>query len=392
MFYDRQIRYIDYWCNKEKVGNAGYVKIEVREGIIQFAMRVTGLPPTDSVSREVYLTNGVKKVSIGSMVLTEGQGEFLRSFKDAQFMQDIFPYETLSDIRMGLSGNRELFCQWEEYPAQETYRFTDGPASGNRRRGRFVMNLRSEEAEETLDIPVAAELEVEEKEIVSDEQEPVVAVTSDESKEPEETGGRSESSEFREDTEFLRDDKVLEEVTSEAENRPIETADFRGVSAVVEEDSSGERNIENREKTENRDRIEETLQRRLPRYEPPGATSPRLYENKWDQLCFWYPTIHPFQDGREYLSVSPEDFVILQASYHKIVKNSFLLHGYYQYRHLVLTRVKRKGQNLYYIGVPGNYYEKEKQVAVYFGFVSFECQVEPAREGDFGYYMMPVQI
>jgi hypothetical protein len=44
------------------------------------------------------------------------------------------------------------------------------------------------------------------------------------------------------------------------------------------------------------------------------------------------------------------------------------------------------------VGVPGNYYEKEKQVAVMFGFESFETKTEPAKEGDFGYYMIGVVI
>ena len=56
------------------------------------------------------------------------------------------------------------------------------------------------------------------------------------------------------------------------------------------------------------------------------------------------------------------------------------------------TRVEKRGEILYYIGVPGSYYEKEKQVAVMFGFESFECEEEPARYGDFGYYMMKVCI
>ena len=31
-----------------------------------------------------------------------------------------------------------------------------------------------------------------------------------------------------------------------------------------------------------------------------------------------------------------------------------MLHGYYNYRHLILTREERRGEILYYVGVPGN--------------------------------------
>ena len=40
----------------------------------------------------------------------------------------------------------------------------------------------------------------------------------------------------------------------------------------------------------------------------------------------------------------------------------------------------------------GNFYEKEKRVALLFGFESFEGKREPAGNGDFGYYMVRVEI
>lgn len=117
-----------------------------------------------------------------------------------------------------------------------------------------------------------------------------------------------------------------------------------------------------------------------------------LQEDKWTQLCAIYPHIKPFRDEREYLSISPADFVLLPAADYRAAHNSFLLHGYYNYHHLILARVEKRGEILYYLGVPGNFFEKEKQVAVMFGFESFECADEPAEYGDFGYYMMRTDI
>lgn len=114
--------------------------------------------------------------------------------------------------------------------------------------------------------------------------------------------------------------------------------------------------------------------------------------NKWQQLWDLYPHIKPFEDGREYLVMKPEDFVILREEYYNLATNSFLLHGYYNYDHLVMVRETKTQPEKYYIGVPGNFYEKEKQVAVLFGFESFESKFEPAGTGDFGYYMVGVKI
>ena len=118
----------------------------------------------------------------------------------------------------------------------------------------------------------------------------------------------------------------------------------------------------------------------------------RLLEDKWQQLSAIYPHIQPFQDERDYLSLTPSDFVMFPNRFYRAVNNSFLLHGYYNYHHLILARVERRGEILYYIGVPGNYFEREKQVAVMFGFESFECKTEPAKTGDFGYYMMRTEL
>lgn len=117
-----------------------------------------------------------------------------------------------------------------------------------------------------------------------------------------------------------------------------------------------------------------------------------LFEQKWRQLWAIYPHISPFKDGREYLSVGPNDFVILPDKYYRLANNSFLLHGYYNYKHLVLKKMEVNGQERYYIGVPGNFFDREKQVAVMFGFESFDCQEEPAQVGDYGYYLMRIEL
>ena len=119
---------------------------------------------------------------------------------------------------------------------------------------------------------------------------------------------------------------------------------------------------------------------------------PELFEDKWEQLRHIYPSVHPFKDEREFLSVTPRDFVILEKNYHKMVRNSFLLHGYYNYRHVILGKYQDRGEDVYYLGVPGVYYDREKMAAEMFGFEAFEGKVTPAEPGSFGYYMKRVRI
>ena len=125
---------------------------------------------------------------------------------------------------------------------------------------------------------------------------------------------------------------------------------------------------------------------------PPEKDSFKLYPNKWQQLCAIYPIVHPFGDGRAYLSIEPRDFVVLQERFQPMVQNSFLLHGFYHYRHLLLGRQQQGRNYQYFLGVPGVFYEQEKSVALFYGFESFEGANTPASEGSFGYYMKRVLL
>ena len=46
----------------------------------------------------------------------------------------------------------------------------------------------------------------------------------------------------------------------------------------------------------------------------------------------------------------------------------------------------------FFLGVPGVYYEREKMVALMFGFEAFECCGGKAEPGKFGYYLRRVRI
>ena len=118
----------------------------------------------------------------------------------------------------------------------------------------------------------------------------------------------------------------------------------------------------------------------------------QILPNKWEQLNRIYPKIQPFGDVREYLSIAPCDFIILSEHYQELVQNSFLLHGYYNYGHLILTKIREGLEENYYLGVPGVYFEREKQAALLFGFEGFEGDGEAVTDGSFGYYMKHVEI
>lgn len=122
-------------------------------------------------------------------------------------------------------------------------------------------------------------------------------------------------------------------------------------------------------------------------------------ETKWEQLKSMFPVIQIFGKDTETMLFKPKDLIILPQQYHYLATNSFLLHGYYNYRQLLLTRWQVDEGEQYYIGVPGTFHDREKSVARMFGFEGFENGESSRRDteskvypGCFGYYMKKVTI
>lgn len=125
-----------------------------------------------------------------------------------------------------------------------------------------------------------------------------------------------------------------------------------------------------------------------------------LKEDKWEQILDTYDQIHPYGDDRVYVKIAPKDFIILSSNCQHLVNNSFLLHGFYNYRYVILGRDENSLRELssssqereYFLGVPGVFYEREKMVALMFGFEAFECEGSDPKPGDFGYYLRKVEL
>lgn len=114
----------------------------------------------------------------------------------------------------------------------------------------------------------------------------------------------------------------------------------------------------------------------------------------WEEMKKRFEQVNPFGDERVYLTLDLRDLHLLREGESKLSHNSFLLHGYYNYRHLILgkdQKVGRQNEMCYYLGVPGVFYEKEKMAAVMFGFEAFECK-GAVTIGKYGYYLRQIEI
>ncbi len=116
----------------------------------------------------------------------------------------------------------------------------------------------------------------------------------------------------------------------------------------------------------------------------------------WGQLQRRYPKVLAFDyvHGSEILTIKPQDIGILPRENWVYGNNSFLLHGYYNYRHLILARLEIPGGTFrYLLGVPGHYFSNEKNLASMFGFPNFVlAKKQPEEDGRFGYWYTDLRL
>lgn len=100
-----------------------------------------------------------------------------------------------------------------------------------------------------------------------------------------------------------------------------------------------------------------------------------------------FPVMNPFFDKEVSASVriEPKDLGKLPMEHWYLANNSFLLHGYYYYRHLLFLKMYNRQEYMYAIAVPGNNDYRENFMANMFGFEQFKM-VQNQNNAGFGYW------
>ena len=351
IFFQKKIIYLDYVERENKIKNGGVIKWEARGDESRVQIHIRGLYPTDSCRGELILLSEGEGYPADTIYLQYGTAEYAGIWHNENLAGTGIPYEGCDGIIIKLSETRFLRGIWRNREKQKE----EAPETAPQNESEPAVLAAAQTAEE----PMAA---VQTMGPVSAAQ-TVLDAYDDTVLEPQPMRGNEE----------MRQDEPGVEV------QPMPEAEEPQQAIPLAEEEAQSHEAEP---------ASEALFLRSQRKMQAGQISP----NKWEQLNRIYPKIQPFGDVREYLSIAPCDFVILSEHYQEMVQNSFLLHGYYNYGHLILTKIKEGIDDNYYLGVPGVYYEREKQAALLFGFEGFEGDGDAVQDGSFGYYMKRVEI
>ncbi len=117
-------------------------------------------------------------------------------------------------------------------------------------------------------------------------------------------------------------------------------------------------------------------------------------DNIAEQLLSLFPQMFPFEGDRVLDSVRMElqDLSYFPMESWVLTGNTFLLHGFYCYRHLLFCKRRMADGTLAYaLGIPGIHHVRDEAFAGMFGFTEFQSLKDTSDTlGEYGYWFMPL--
>lgn len=386
--YRRLISYIYEYEGKDKGKNTGFVKLETRNGQCRLNVSVKKIYMGGNPIGVYLLGRGGKETFLGNLFVRGGNGEF-RASVDAG---NVDGAGTGLELYYGLSIH-DVKNSWRSYRTIWEDVELSGAEEGAGQAGMRISGTKKESGEEKLLLSgtkTAAEIlpgvETLEPELVI-----ANAVQEIEEEIAQEETHAGQMEEFAK-TEFSGEMRSPEKTEGfgETEN-PGKTGDPGKIEKPEKTEGSGEMEA-SRETVQSPELENPEVLKYLQEMEA-AASDP---EQLWAELRKSYPKIQAFdyEDGCEILTIRPQDIGRLPRESWGYGNNSFLLHGYYSFRYIILFRLGGgKGKPRYLIGVPGHYYSNEKYMASMFGFPNFVLsKKQPPNDGRFGYWYADIRI
>ena len=380
--YQKEIIYMGLYKDGSRMGSAGFMKVENRDQSSRLCLNVRNIPLGINGRFPIRIYGGSGWKELNGVAIQDGSGSWenhLEENVDRTMIQVMLP------------GGYLLEGKSKSAPETVTLKSTDPanyPMEQNRQDIWSEMDIRREsdgwehlETVKETGHKTEAPVDVAEREAV-EELGRETAEKAERNTVEELGGGTAEKAER-----FIVEESEREMLEETAEGERKETWQTLSHNLRQEPRPEPEQKVTKMPETII---IKEELPRIKPEnidVMPESMPDYNLKEDKWEQILDTYEQIHPYGDERVYVKLEPKDFVILQSRYQHLVNNSFLLHGFYNYRYVILGK-----EQDYYLGVPGVFYEREKMVALMFGFEAFECPGGNVRAGEFGYYLRKVEL
>ena len=368
--YKRLVSYIYAYPGGVRDKNVGFAKAEVRNGQFKLTVSVKGVYTDTPELFGVYVMVDGKKhqpggftlLKTGTVMVNQGIGQYQDLFNPMNINQSGYTFEDISGIALARENEDfyRMFSLWEDCILNTediTFAQPEAAAASN---------------------PV---VQADSEEVSVKEQVNRTTGQKAERKSAEMSGNVRESETVRRNAEDVSENEVEEAAVTSKPETP-ESAQSAGRQADLQQETA--------QMKAQQVRAMEAVQELLFRNTNPQGTMPqntKLQDTTpqnakpqkempaFEKVFINRDFIDAFEDDYFYdcVEVTPELLKQLPIEDDAVVNNSFLVHGYYNFKHILFGKVCENDNNTrYFIGVPGMYCNRERFMASMLGFCNFK--------------------
>lgn len=383
--YRRFVAYFYEYIDGKKQKNVGFAKVELRNGVWRILFRLTAhVHPNPPIEVSGFVREGKQLLTFPMGTMRAGR-EMMEdwAYRAGEVLwMEKYGMEDLSGIWIQSGDERSFITVWDDEPfsPEQLVRELPEEAEEDSALDHLIEETESEENN------YAVEREGEEFEVAASSVE-----MQGESGTAENTAEMQRKSRTEKDAAEMRSEpETSENAAEELGEEEISgyTADTR---EAFEASGSGAE-----EKNDIMQHSETNAEIGAEKNSPEAAVMKtetdyrREMERLWEELYRNRLQFQPFQDTEisHCIQIMPCDVTKLQRARWRTGRNSFLLHGYYNYRHLMLG-IMTDGN--YILGVPGVMNPQERYMAGMFGFPNFKYAEDEGKCQSYGYWYRILQ-
>ena len=371
--YKRLVSYIYAYPGGVRDKNVGFAKAEVRNGQFKLTVSVKGVYTDTPELFGVYVMVDGKKhqpggftlLKTGTVMVNQGIGQYQDLFNPMNINQSGYTFEDISGIALARENEDfyRMFSLWEDCILNTediTFAQPEAAAASN---------------------PVA---QAGSEEVSVKEQVNRTTGQEAERKSAEMSGNVRESETVRRNAEDVSENEVEDVVEAAVTSKPAtpESAQSDGQQTDLQQETAQMK----AQQVRAMEAVQELLFRNtnpqgtMPQntklqYTTPQNAKPQEEMPAFEKVFINRDFIDAFEDDYFYdcVEVTPELLKQLPIEDDAVVNNSFLVHGYYNFKHILFGKVCENDNNTrYFIGVPGMYCNRERFMASMFGFCNFK--------------------
>ena len=361
MYYQRLVSYIYSYPEGVKGRNVGFAKALVHQGQFKLNISLRGVKTDSPEMFGIYMMvtdGGYRLIKLGECLVKVGQMEYSGIFNPDNINETGYGFKDICGLAVAREDARYdcMLSMWKDEDVTPDMLVFSGMDAKKQAEAEIVIKERMRQSDEE-----EKRQETAESSVVRQEMAGYNAAMRERGQ--SESGGQqpvqSESAMLAGKSEMVQTKQIVVEEQQIVQTKQAEVA---AESVTMPENIKA-------------DGVAAKIPAETQHLQQKAHRANATQTDPFEKLFVRADYIDAFDDDYFYdcIEVSPEKLKCLNQNEIDIAGNSFLLHGYYNFRHILFGRVRDNLDNTkYFIGVPGMYCNRERYMASMFGFNNFK--------------------